>query len=76
MTNIEGLVLRANGQTLRHRRQVVDGNQVYEAELPQQVFSKGQILRLDLAVGKLDQVEQSKERQFGVAVRMIETRPF
>jgi hypothetical protein len=76
MTNIEGLVLRANGQTLRHRRQVVDGNQVYEAELPQQVFSKGQILRLDLAVRKLDKVEQSKERQFGVAVRMIEIRPF
>jgi hypothetical protein len=76
MTNIEGLVLRANGQTLRHRRQVVDGNQVYEAELPQQVFSKGPILRLDLAVGTLDKVDKSKDRQFGVAVRRIEIRPF
>ena len=76
MTNIEGLVLRANGQTSRHRRQVVDGNQVYEAELPQQVFSKGPILRLDLAVGTLDKVDKSKDRQFGVAVRRIEIRPF
>jgi hypothetical protein len=76
MTNIEGLVLRANGLTLRYRRQVIGSDQIYEAELPPQVFLKAPILRLDLAVQSLDKVEGSKSRQFGVAVRKIEIRPF
>lgn len=74
IANIEGLVLRGNGFKLPYRRRFIDGNQVYEAALSRQIFSKSPILRLDLSVGALDKVEGAGNRRFGVAVRRVEIR--
>ena len=72
--NLEDLVLRANGQKLRYRRQTADGSLVYEAELPTGILSAGPTVDLELEVRRLDTVP-GDSRRFGVAVRRIEILP-
>ena len=72
--NLDGLVLRANGQKLRYRRQTADGSLVYEAELPTGILSAGPTVDLELEVRRLDTVP-GDSRRFGVAVRRIEILP-
>ena len=72
--NLDDLVLRANGQKLRYRRQTADGSLVYEAELPTGILSAGPTVDLELEVRSLDTVP-GDSRRFGVAVRRIEILP-
>jgi len=72
--NLDDLVLRANGQKLRYRRQIADGSLVYEAELPTGILSAGPTIDLELEVRRLDTVP-GDSRRFGVAVRRIEILP-
>jgi hypothetical protein len=72
--NLDDLVLKANGQRLRYRRQTTDGSLVYEAELPPGVLSTGPTVDLELAVRMLS-TAPGDNRRLGVAVRAIEILP-
>jgi hypothetical protein len=72
--NLDGLVLRANGQRLRYRRQTTDEGLVYEAELPTGILSAGPTVDIELAVRALD-IAPGDNRRLGVAVRRIEILP-
>jgi hypothetical protein len=72
--NLDGLVLRANGQRLWYRRQTTDEGLVYEAELPTGILSAGPTVDIELAVRALD-IAPGDNRRLGVAVRRIEILP-
>jgi len=72
--NIEELALFVNGQKLRYDRRSVDGNFVYEAQVPQDALSARRVLDVELVVNSLD-IIPGAERQFGVAVRRVEIAP-
>ena len=72
--NIEHLTLRINGEKLRYRRTVADGNVVYEAEVLPTMLTAGPLLNIDFDVDALDTLPGAA-RQFGVAVRRVELIP-
>src|SRR5262245_36510098 len=72
--NIDNLDLDANGHKLQYRRIIVDGEVVYEAELPAEVVGQKPLLDIDLAVSALDSIPNAT-RQFGIAIRQVEIQP-
>jgi hypothetical protein len=74
MRNIEGLTLRINGEKLRYRRTMRDGNVVYETDALPTTLTAGPLLNIDFDVDALDTLP-GVVRQFGVAVRRVELIP-
>jgi hypothetical protein len=72
--NIEHLTLRINGEKLQYRRTAVDGNAIYEAEVPSATLTAGPLLNIDLDVEALDTLPAAT-RKFGIAVRSVELAP-
>ena len=70
--NIDNLVLFANGQKLQYRRTLVEGDVVYEAELPAEIVAQKSLIEIDLAVTALDRIPN---RQVGIAIRRVEVHP-
>src|SRR5262249_20232248 len=72
--NIEHLTLRINGEKLQYRRTAVDGNAIYEAEVPSATLTAGPLLNIHLDVEALDTLPAAT-RKFGIAVRSVELVP-
>jgi hypothetical protein len=72
--NIDNLALFANGQKLQHRRTLVEGDVVYEAELPAEIVAQKSVIEIDLAVTALDRIP-NEIRQVGIAIRSVEIHP-